>query len=365
MRRGFTLIELMVVIVVIGILVALITPAVMRAQVTAKNAAVTTEIHSLDVALTAFRNEYGSYPPSRIVFAEDGDYSAKNLESLPDGPALVQRTLSILRGYWPRMVVRTDGAKPTIPGGWFDFNGNHVKDKPYILQGHECMVMFLGGVPSWGDKGKVAMMGFGKDPRNPFTSNDPYPVDKFWPFYGNRTAPLTDFGSGKLVATANGVGLTDIYGGFYAYFSAYKGVGYDPDDVNLVEEDDTGTVSGIRGGFMARSATPKLLTERSDLVWSLAPNPYTEEMAIPVNGDGTLNLKDVRQRLYFQPTKYQIISPGKDGQYGIGGVWEQKEADTLAFAKDAAKTVTGQNLSRGVRMVEKDNLTNFAAGDLD
>ena len=30
---------------------------------------------------------------------------------------------------------------------WYDFNGNGVLDPPYILQGDECLVFFLGGVP--------------------------------------------------------------------------------------------------------------------------------------------------------------------------------------------------------------------------
>ena len=43
-RRGFTLVEMLIVITIIGILVALLVPVILGAVRTAKNAAVTAEI---------------------------------------------------------------------------------------------------------------------------------------------------------------------------------------------------------------------------------------------------------------------------------------------------------------------------------
>jgi prepilin-type N-terminal cleavage/methylation domain-containing protein len=62
-RSAFTLVELLVVIGIIAMLAALVTPAVMRAQATARNAAIKAEIDMLHMAIMNYKNEYGSFPP--------------------------------------------------------------------------------------------------------------------------------------------------------------------------------------------------------------------------------------------------------------------------------------------------------------
>ena len=63
-RGGFTLVELLVVIIIISILAAIAVPAVMRAVATANNARIKTEIDMLHMAIMQYKNEYGSYPPA-------------------------------------------------------------------------------------------------------------------------------------------------------------------------------------------------------------------------------------------------------------------------------------------------------------
>ena len=63
-RGGFTLVELLVVIIIIAILAAIAVPAVMRATATAQNARIKTEIDMLHMAIQQYKNEYGSYPPA-------------------------------------------------------------------------------------------------------------------------------------------------------------------------------------------------------------------------------------------------------------------------------------------------------------
>jgi len=63
-RSGFTLVELLAVIMIIALLAGLVTPAVMRARNSARNAAIKAEIDLLHMAIMNYKNEYGSFPPA-------------------------------------------------------------------------------------------------------------------------------------------------------------------------------------------------------------------------------------------------------------------------------------------------------------
>ena len=60
--RGFTLIEIMVVVVIIGVLASLVAPAVMRQLDRALITAAKTDIDTIDAAVSLFRLEHFRYP---------------------------------------------------------------------------------------------------------------------------------------------------------------------------------------------------------------------------------------------------------------------------------------------------------------
>ena len=81
-RRAFTLVELMVVIVIIGLITAVAVPVVMQALTKARNAAIKAEIDMLHMAIMNYRNEYGSFPPATDNSYAVGTPAVKHLSRL-------------------------------------------------------------------------------------------------------------------------------------------------------------------------------------------------------------------------------------------------------------------------------------------
>jgi prepilin-type N-terminal cleavage/methylation domain-containing protein len=78
-RSAFTLVELLVVIGIIALLAAIVTPAVMRAQASARNAAIKAEIDMLHMAIMNYKNEYGSFPPCYVPAYTGSDLASRHI----------------------------------------------------------------------------------------------------------------------------------------------------------------------------------------------------------------------------------------------------------------------------------------------
>lgn len=372
-RRGFTLVELLVVFVILSILVALLLPAISGAVRTAKNTAASANLKQLDQAFAAFKSKYGDYPPSRVILYENGYFQTSDTAALAGAAPqadmtrgqLAQRSLMYLRKFFPKVNFSTSGAVwSATDKQWYDFNGNGVFDTtPYILQGHQTMVFFLGGLPQAMGDGTYAMTGFAKNPANPFT---PSVAPTGYPTFvsANRETPLFEFAAdrlrvqdptapilfpGYMDSLGNSLGADQI--NFIAYFSAYGNNAYDPNDVNFPTELDGNLpaapiLSRFNVRFPVRTAASPTT---SNLAVSPSPNPYTTT---------TTNAAAVG---YINPQSYQLISSGVDGQFGPGGQFKPS-ATTGVLPFDAATTVS---TDANVRLREKDNLTNFHGGRLD
>ncbi len=320
-RRGFSLIELLVVISIIGILVALTAAAVIPVVNRGPKLQVVNEIRQLEVALNSFKNDFGIYPPSRLFLSNNAaDYLSAKQGSLQ------WETYTYLQRIWPRIdVTRIDwgeiisGPPPTkLP----------QPPPPVILQGDQCLVFFLGGMQS-SATGSNSCLGFSTDPYNPTAL--PKTQGEL------RKGPYLNFDSARL-AGPNAIGaptLTvrgppfspfayvymDIYGAMpYAYFSTPKGT----NRYNL-------------------DILTKALPVPGDCP-SLTVAPYMKNASPPI--------------VFYNPDTFQIISAGKDLVFG--------SATTVAPGTPAPSTLTTYKGSDQVLRNGSgaDDLSNFAGDQL-
>lgn len=64
-KRAFTLVEMLVVVFILGLLAALLLPAIQRARVSARIRQCQTNLHNIGIAFEQYHDQYGSYPMQR------------------------------------------------------------------------------------------------------------------------------------------------------------------------------------------------------------------------------------------------------------------------------------------------------------
>jgi type II secretory pathway pseudopilin PulG len=244
-RAAFSLIELMGVIVIIGILIAILLPALSSAFKFGTQTAARSEIAQLDVAISAAKQDlgYGGIPlpylPSALVLCDTWSHYT----TPPAGTAThIKALLAPSQQFLQRMFGKNIGSGTNpVNGANLDWNGNGVSDPPVLLLGDQVLWFFLGGVPST-SSGLNNYIGFASNPVDPTLQPGATGA-------GNRKGPYFDFVPSRLVQRTagfmewNGTVTTTtttptpansyfpLYQDFYKhepyiYLSSYGGQGY-------------------------------------------------------------------------------------------------------------------------------------------
>lgn len=329
-RKGFTLVELLVVITIIGILAGLLVPVVWSAVKRGRQAQAEAQVNILAQALAAYQSKYGNYPTSRLLVHETGYFGTppngnryfsgfnhddpyQPIGGTDTGPVagsrehveLVQRSVTAMRKMFPRARFSDKAYSPAQPlllplDQWYDFNGNREPDaEPILLDGHEALFFALCGMGDWeGDQLSGLTLrgaaGFHLDPRNPLVA-----VGPMGPEAGSRIAPLYEVSGPDQLSDDDRDGmpaLLDPLGSssearYVAYFAPHGGR-YDPRDVRL-EPTSLGT----------------FFIPNEGLLQVAGPNPWATS---PTDRMG-------QAPRWHRPQSYQLLSPGLDRVYGPGG----------------------------------------------
>lgn len=281
-QAGFTLIELMMVILVISILVSLLTVAVSSAMKNARNASVRSEFSSINGAISSFQGIFGKSPPSELIIHESAaGWSGTDTETL--------RSKAIIRSLWPQFDFATNGdpaGTPAGPGnpvggnGAIDLNGDGDETDTIVLTGAECLVFFLGGVV--GPDG--VCIGFSKNPAAPFSQTG---TNREGPYLEILTRP-------DRLVDVDGDGMPEMLDSFpgqqspVIYASANDGSGY----------------RKHAGGHY-----PAVMV-------------YSNDFSAPTARDMTSVYFNPGGSSPLNPKSHQLISPGPDGEYGVGGTYD-------------------------------------------
>jgi len=328
-RGAFTLVELLVVIGIIALLVALVTPAVFRARAAATAAAVKAEIDMLHMAIMKYKTEYGSFPPANMA----GLWNGGSVDTTH--PVYVH-----LRKIFPRINEPMSGA------------GSPYR---YMSQMSPAQAMVF-----W-------LQGFFENPEFPLTNGVALnaTLTRAGTNAGERKK-LYDFEESRLRAAS-------------AYFS--------PASLPTVTPQSFSDLNDHDGGLFQREYPvyfPKIPNAGVPYVFFSASSYRVPPTAGPTFNDleyqansvsgpittaypylrSTASTTDSWVECHQNATSFQLIAAGEDGTYGAARASFPGQFPLTSFSSPAGSVTLGTIPSAAFLPGHEDNITNFADGRL-
>ena len=274
-RTGFTLVELLVVVAIIGVLAALITPAIFQARVSAQNAAIRAEIDLLHMGIMNYKNRFGSYPPCQ-----------SNCQRNPAIPAGKLSGDNIARMHLSRLFPRCDSSQNP--------SGSTGQDQFYVIKN-----------------------------TNGVDDDEDGQIDNIEENYWNAISPLDSL-------TFWLAGYTSNPSNPLLYPGAVKESLYDQDDSRYDAVTGAYYPAGkpnspfiyIDASSYGLPAAPTVFTNRDhDNIVQIQPIPGGPYQAEQKNAGGP----------FYNPGKFQILNAGLDEQWGtdddLSNFWKGTRGD--------------------------------------
>lgn len=358
-RAGFTLIEILMVVLIIGLLSGILLVAVTAGLRKAQEAAVSTEIQQLSMAIENFKNDTGIYPLTMGMSSAD-DRTHDNDNEIDKTPRAL-RTMRAFAKVFPRyspgsysniILDVSAGTLYTLPAGTPVDSGRSIDS----MDAAESLVFWLGGLPD--PNSETKLIGFRSDPANPFkyfpgTNPPTNPIDPIY-LQKRKQQPYFPFVPSRLVDRDNDGWWEYIPQGTpssgaemppYVYFN---GTGYND-------------FPAYPMGNIGEANMP---------VWGTAI-PYAADATAKGTNPSSNPPANLKVQ-WMNSQKYQIIAAGRDGSYGsrlpttLFGNSTPSRVDLLRELRllPSCQRITEFNdeAERQQFLLQFDNQTNFTTG---
>ncbi|MGC3969285.1 MAG: prepilin-type N-terminal cleavage/methylation domain-containing protein [Pirellulales bacterium] len=355
-RAGFTLIEMLVVITIIGMLMALVSVAVWKALERAKQTKIIVEIGQLQTAVQSYKEKYQQYPPS-LSQTDVNDRKVRFMRHVQIAFPNANYQTDVNTFNTIRTQLMSGTGVTAQPYNYKNQAGDIRQLDLNTLDQAEAIVFWLGGFPTPYNSSSSAAVanrriyGFHRDADAPFRRDvaaaeglDPlrYRTDPLYQFDEVRFADNDDDGWMEyLPMPQSGTAVVAPF----VYFDA---------ESYSTSSSAQGSALDIKILGYPRWGDPN--ADNNASMWGLAV-PYAQ----------FLDPNNASPMLWVNPEGFQIVSGGLDGMYSapVSGDLAQAMRVPIYPGGQVYNRATVYSEQESYSIEEQDNLTNLSSNTLE